>query len=151
MLCQGFTPAKRPRDAQLSSGVAIAKDEALAKSGSKRSLRDSSPAASAKSSPSTTLPRPSIDPTMPGAHTTSALLKPSCISAADTQVVSDPLSLRSHAAPLSFQLWCHVQIARCHDDISLQLDVSSKIMGEQQPCCRLRASIKIPVRSYPAW
>ena len=64
---QGFTAVKRPRDARLGSGEKIAKDDALTKLGSKKSLL-ASPAASAKSSPSAVLPRPSIDPTMPGMH-----------------------------------------------------------------------------------
>ncbi len=62
---QGFTAVKRPREARLGSGEKIAKDDALTKLGSKKSVL-ASPAASAKSSPSANLPRPSIDPTMPG-------------------------------------------------------------------------------------
>ena len=61
---QGFTPAKRPRDARLGMTKEATKDEGLAKTGSKSLLAPVPP--SAKSSPGAVLPRPSIDPTMPG-------------------------------------------------------------------------------------
>ena len=62
---QGFTPAKRPRDARLGMTEEATKDEGLTKTGSKKSLLAPQPS-SAKSSPGAVLPRPSIDPTMPG-------------------------------------------------------------------------------------
>ena len=62
---QGFTPAKRPRDARLGMTEEATKNEGLTKTGSKKSLL-APVTSSAKSSPAAVLPRPSIDPTMPG-------------------------------------------------------------------------------------